>query len=170
MIIRKAEIKDARAIAKISVDTWKDAYKGLIDDAILEGRKVDDKRISAWCENIQNLDFTVLVCEYNEVLGYLWAGPARDEYGLKHEIYALYVKTSAQRKGVGTELIKAYKKIIKDESFYLYMIKNNKKASSFYETSGGCVWERYNRKIQDRNHTIEEICYVFKWEKSWVKK
>ena len=58
MIIRRAEVKDARAIAQISVDTWKDAYKGLIDDAILEGRKVDDKRILSWAENIQNPNFT----------------------------------------------------------------------------------------------------------------
>lgn len=162
MIIRRAEVKDARAIAQISVDTWKDAYKGLIDDAILEGRKVDDKRISSWAESIQNPNFTVLVCEDSEILGYLWAGPARDEYGIKNEIYALYVRTSNQRKGVGSKLINEYKQIIKNENFYLYMIKNNKKASFFYETLGGSIWEKYNRKPNDQNHTIEEICYVFK--------
>lgn len=162
MIIRKAKIYDARAIAQISVDTWKDAYKGLIANSILENRKVDNKRISSWLENIQNPDFTVLVCEDNEILGYLWAGPARDEYGLKNEIYALYVKTSAQRCGIGSELIKKYKQLIQNESFYLYMIKNNKKASSFYKVSGGSICEKYNRKINDQNQIIEEICYIFK--------
>lgn len=162
MIIRRAEVKDARAIAQISVDTWKDAYKGLIDDAILEGRKVDDKRISSWAENIQNPNFTVLVCEDSEILGYLWAGPARDEYGLKNEIYALYVKTSSQRRGIGSELIKEYKQRIKNESFYLCMIKNNKKASSFYEASGGNICEKYNRNLEIPNQIIEEICYIFK--------
>ena len=162
MIIRRAEVKDALAIAQISVDTWKDAYKGLIDDAILEGRKVDDKRISSWEENIKNPDFTVLVCEDNEILGYLWAGPARDEYGLKNEIYALYVRTSNQRQGIGSKLINKYKQTIKNEDFYLYMIKNNKRASSFYEALGGSIYEKYNRKLSDQNHIIEETCYVFK--------
>ena len=162
MIIRKAEVRDAGAIAQISVDTWKDAYKGLIDDAILEGRKVDDKRISSWSENIQNPDFTVLVCEDNEILGYLWAGPARDEYGVKNEVYALYVKTSSQRCGIGSELIKEYKQRIRNESFYLYMIKGNKKASSFYEAFGGCVCEKHNRRLEIPNQTIDEICFVFK--------
>lgn len=162
MIIRRAEVKDARIIAQISVDTWKVAYKGLIDDAILEGRKVDDKRISSWSENIQNSDFTILVCEDNEILGYLWGGPARDEYGLKNEIYALYVKTSHQRQGVGARLLHEYRQIIKNENFYLYMIKNNEKASSFYEAQGGRIWKKYNRKLNVQNHTIEEICYIFK--------
>jgi len=162
MIIRKAEAKDARAIAQISVDTWKDAYKGLIDNAVLESRKVDDKRILSWVDNINNPDFIVLVCEDKEILGYLWGGPARDEYGLKNEIYALYVKTSSQRRGIGSELIKEYKQRIKNESFYLYMIKNNKKASSFYEASGGSICEKHNRKLEIPNQTIEEICYIFK--------
>ena len=162
MIIRRAEPQDARAIAQISVDTWKDAYKGLIDDTVLEGRKLDDKRISSWSENIQNPDFTVLVCEDNEILGYLWAGPARDDYGLKNEIYALYVKTSNQRQGIGSKLINAYKQTINNEHFYLYMIKNNKKASSFYEALGGSIWKKHNRKLNNQNTAVEETCYIFK--------
>lgn len=162
MKIRRAEIKDARAIAQISVDTWKDAYRGLLDDAILDGRKVDEKRISSWVDSIQNSSFVVLVCEDKDILGYLWAGPARDKHGVKNEIYALYVQTSQQRRGIGSLLIKEYKKIINNGDFYLYMLKNNAKASSFYERQGGSVWEKHNRKLEVQNNSIEEICYIFK--------
>ena len=101
MLIRKAEVKDATSIAQISVETWKDTYKGLIDETILYNRKVDDKRISGWVENIKNPDFTILVYEDKEILGYLWAGPARDKQEIKNELYAIYIKISAQRKGIG---------------------------------------------------------------------
>ena len=97
MLIRKAEARDAISIAQISVDTWKDTYKGLIDETILNSRKVDDKRISGWLENIKNPDFTILVCEDKEILGYLWAGPARDEQEIKNELYAIYIKTSDRK-------------------------------------------------------------------------
>ena len=161
MIVRKAEQKDARIIAQISVDTWKDAYKGLIADDVLNARKVDEKRVSNWIENIQNPAYIVLVCEDKEVLGYLWAGPARDDRNLKNELYALYVKTSAQRRGIGGELISKYRQMINNEGFYLYMIKNNSKASAFYEKTGGSVCEQYNRKFEVKNQTIEEVCYIF---------
>ena len=161
MVIRKAEVKDATFIAQISVDTWKYTYKGLIDETILNGRKVDDKRISGWVEHIKNPDFTILVYEDKEILGYLWAGPARDKQEIKNELYAIYIKISAQRKGIGSKLIEEYKQIINNESFYLYMIKNNIKASIFYEKAGGVVCEKYNRQLDLKNQVIEEVCYIF---------
>ncbi len=161
MLIRKAEVKDATSIAQISVETWKDTYKGLIDETILYNRKVDDKRISGWVENIKNPDFTILVYEDKEILGYLWAGPARDKQEIKNELYAIYIKISAQRKGIGSKLIEEYKQIINNENFYLYMIKNNIKASTFYEKAGGVVCEKYNRQLDLKNQVIEEVCYVF---------
>ena len=161
MIIRKAEVKDATFIAQISVDTWKDTYKGLIDENILNGRKVDDKRISWVVENIKNPDFTILVYEDKEILGYLWAGPTRDKQEIKNELYAIYVKKSAQRKGIGSKLIEEYKQIINNETFYLYMLKNNVIASTFYDKAGGVVCEKYNRQLDLKNQVIEEVCYVF---------
>ena len=161
MKIRRARPEDALIIAQINVETWQDAYKGLIDDDILKTRKVDEKRISGWLKNIENPNCVVLVCEDGGLKGYLSAGAARDDFGIEHEIYALYVKPSAQRKGVGTELIKGYRKTIKNESFYLYMLKNNFKAARFYEKNGGVICEKFNRTLNVDNQTIDEVCWVF---------
>lgn len=161
MKIRKAKIEDARKIAEINVETWQNAYKGLIDDAILEARKVDGKRISDWEKNIQNPAVTVLVCEDEEITGYLCAGPARDDFGIENEIYALYVHPTAQRKGYGSELIKKYKQIIKYRPFYLYMLKNNQKAADFYVKNGGRLCEKLARDLTVYHGIIAEECYVF---------
>lgn len=162
MIIRKAEPKDAQAIAQINVDTWKDTYRGLIDDAVLNERKVDEKRIMGWLNRIQDPSYTVLVYEDKDILGYLWAGPARDAYQIKNEVYALYVQPDNQKKGIGSKLLEKYKQQIKGDGFYLYALKNNIKASCFYEKNGGVIWHEATRKIEDKNTQIEEICYVFK--------
>lgn len=162
MIIRRAKPQDARAITEINVSTWKDTYKGLLDDAILEARKVDEKRIAGWLSRIEDPSFIVLIYEDENILGYLWAGPARDKQCIKNEVYALYVQAKAQRRGVGSGLLKEYKKMIKDDSFYLYALKSNKKADEFYKKMGGVPCLEATRKIEEKNHIIEEICYIFK--------
>jgi len=161
MKVRRAEISDAKIITQINVETWKNSYRGLIDDSILNARNVDDKRIKGWQDNIQNPDLIVLVCEDEEIMGYLTAGPARDDFGIENEIYAFYVKPSAQRKGIGTRLMNEYKNIISHKSFYLYMLKNNHKAGNFYIKNGGSICEKFNRDLKLGEHTVQEVCYVF---------
>ena len=164
MKIRRAELKDAEVVAKINVETWQSAYRGLIDDAILDARQVDEKRIASWAKNIGDPNFIVLVCEDEDkdVIGYLSAGRARDDWGIKHEIYAFYVHPTAQGRGAGTALMKEYKQAIKNESFYLYMLKDNKKAAGFYEKNGGVVAEKFKHYLTIHGQTLEERCYVFK--------
>jgi len=161
MKIRKAKPEDAKIITQINVETWQNAYKGIIDDAILDARKVDEKRISTWKGIIQKPDLTVLVCEDEDIVGYLSAGPARDNWGIENEIYALYVHPLAQRKGVGSALIKEYRQVLKNKSFYLYALKKNTKAARFYEKNGGVINKNFSRNLTIQNQILEELCYVF---------
>ena len=162
MKVRKAEIKDAEVIARINVETWQSAYKGIIDASVLNGRKVDEKRIATWAKIIEVPERVVLVCESDgEVVGFLAAGPSRDNYGIKNEISALYVKPAAQRQGAGSALIKAYKQAVNGQSFYLYMLKDNAKAACFYEKNGGVVYEKFNRDLIICDKAYKEVCYVF---------
>ena len=162
MKIRKAKPEDAPIITKINVETWQDAYRGIIDDAILDARKIDEKRISTWAKIIEDINHITLVCETEgKIVGYLHASYARDDLGIENEITALYVERAAQRKGVGSALIKEYKRIINNKSFYLYALKKNKKAADFYQKNGGVINEKYNHTLTIQGQTLEEICYVF---------
>ena len=60
MRVRKVVLKDAEMITNINVETWKAAYKGLMDDDILDNRKADDKRTAHWKEVIENPALIVL--------------------------------------------------------------------------------------------------------------
>ena len=162
MKVRFAQIEDAKIISEINVETWHEAYRGIIHDDILRARKVDDKRINTWAEIIQAKGRITLVCENDgKILGYLSAGPARDEYGIQNEIYALYVAPIFQKKGVGLRLIEKYKKVIKNEHFYLYTLKQNKTAIDFYIKNGGAIYEKYARHITIAHQELEEVCFVF---------
>lgn len=162
MNIRFAEKKDAEIICKINVQTWQNAYKGIIADSVLEARKADKKRIDTWEKIIQSDERVVLVCENDGVVvGYLAAGPARDDYGAENEIYALYVKPDFQRKGIGSALIKKYKEVIQNKTFYLYMLRKNQQAADFYLKNGGKVCEEFAHDITIGEQELEEVCYFF---------
>ena len=59
-------------------------------------------------------------------------------------------------------MFEEYKKIIKNSSFYLYMLKGNAKASAFYKKMGGHRDMEYDRILNVDNYEIEEIIYIFK--------
>lgn len=163
MSTRRATIEDAEQIASISVETWKDTYKGILPQDILDARKVDEKRISDWQKKIKDKSFITLVYENDHnISGYLWAGKNRDNnINIPNEIYAIYVKPKFQGKGIGKALFKEYHNIINHSSFYLYMLKGNTKTSKFYSAMGGKVAPQYNRTIKAGNNDIDEIIYIF---------
>lgn len=65
--IRQAQSRDIKQIAKIKVDGWKSAYKGIIDDKFL-----DSMSISKQIDIINNYSFdSMFVAENNnEILGF----------------------------------------------------------------------------------------------------
>jgi ribosomal protein S18 acetylase RimI-like enzyme len=159
--IRKANIDDALSITKISIDTWKKAYNGLLPQELIAGRQVDEQRVSRWKDNISNSDYTVLVYEDEIVRGYLWGGKKRDNINIPYEIYAIYVMPEYQRAGIGQALIKEYKKQIHNQTFYLYMLKGNTSAAAFYKKIGGKENKVYNRELPIGKYKIEEEIYIF---------
>lgn len=160
--VRYAIVEDAQSIAQISVAAWKKAYKGLLPTELLASREVDEKRINGWKKKIEDKSFIVLVYEdCEEIKGYLWAGSKRDNIPYDNELYAIYVAPFFQKQGIGSSLFGEYKKIIKASSFYLYMLKGNDSASAFYKKMGGHRDTKYDRILNDNNHEIKEIIYIF---------
>lgn len=163
MKIRKAVLKDAQSIAKISVETWNTAYKDILPQSVLDARKVDDKRIASWSNKINKQSDITIVCEENnDVVGFLWAGINRDsKITISNELYAIYVDNAKQGKGIGKMLFNEYRKIIKNKPFYLFMAKGNVPTSKFYMAMGGKLNADYDKKANVENTIIEEIAYVF---------
>lgn len=43
LVIRKAKVEDLRGVAKIVVNGWQTAYKGIVDDEYLDNLSIDEK-------------------------------------------------------------------------------------------------------------------------------
>jgi GNAT superfamily N-acetyltransferase len=135
--IRRATADDAPALAHLHLDVWDDAYTGLMDQAILAGRRADvEGRIQRWRERLAEHDRTLLAVAPEGLVGFAGAGPGRDNDvspELDLELHALYVRAAWWGTGIGYALLQ---EAIGDRAAYLWALAGNERAIRFYERQG----------------------------------
>src|ERR1700733_9854419 len=108
--IRPAVINDALAIAEVHVESWKSTYRGIFPDALLDGLSVE-KRDASWRDLLAAQDsrsaITIVGSEPGgRGVGFASGGNERTgELGCDGELYAIYLRQEAQRKGLGVLLV-----------------------------------------------------------------
>ena len=108
IIIRTATINDAEKVAKIKIEGWQTAYRGIIDDEFLDNMNLNEE-IEKRKDNIKD-GVDIIVAEFNnEIVGFcLYRNYIKDPESYPNadcEISSLYVKSSLKRKGIGTKLM-----------------------------------------------------------------
>jgi ribosomal protein S18 acetylase RimI-like enzyme len=143
--VRRAQLRDAAAIAQVQVDSWQAAYLGLIPVPVLNDLSVET-RTSTW-RRILNGNTTpgsrtwVLVGDGN-VLGFISAGPTRDDDDhprVVGEIYAIYLSPPVWSRGLGAELLETAQDDLAARGFTfttLWVLAGNARARRFYEIHG----------------------------------
>ena len=160
-MIRYYEEKDIEEVAKIIVDDWKIAYKGIIDNEYLEKLSYKDK--AKRIKEKYSKQKALVYVENDKIKGYCRFGENRDnekEYG---EIYALYIKSGEKNNGIGKKLSKKAMKILTERGYkeaVIWCLKENKNARIFYEKIGGKLFKE--RKIPIGDKEYDEVCYKYK--------
>ena len=79
MILRDAELRDARGIAEAHVRSWQAAYAAIVPDEDLAQLSVD-QREQFWAQTLsKGLRATIVLMNRDLVVGWSGFGPARDE-------------------------------------------------------------------------------------------
>jgi GNAT superfamily N-acetyltransferase len=143
LIIRPAELSDARAIAKVQVDTWRTTYRGIMSSDFLAALSYE-QREADWRRVLSDLDPNrlgyVATDDSESVIGFIHGGPEREgrsEYG--GEIYAIYVLEAFQRRAVGRRLTATLAQKLIDTgllSLLVWVLEENR-FRAFYEALGG---------------------------------
>jgi len=163
--IRSAQNKDASGICQVSVSTWKDTYKNLIDIAYLNSLSVSDISIKKWenrIDEVKNKKYYLWVAvSSDQIVGFLWGGEAREPKidDLNFEIYAIYVLPEFQHQGIGKKLFSCFKRKV-GKSFFLWMLKHNK-SEAFYLSLKGKKTDHLKIQIF-ANKKYQEIAYIWK--------
>ena len=165
--LRQAVPDDSEAVAALHVACWRETYRGLLPDALIDGMNVSDRTVQ-WQRALERrADVQVIVAEdaSGALAGFASGGPARDAaLGAAQEIYAIYLRRAAQRRGLGRDLLRAVaanlaaRTLTPDRlSFGLWVLRDNAPARAFYERMGGVACgERIERRD---GHDLAEIAY-----------
>jgi ribosomal protein S18 acetylase RimI-like enzyme len=138
--IRKAEARDADAIADVHRDAWQGAYTGIIPYRALTA--MINRRGSQWWANAIRRAATVLVIEVGgKVAGYATIGRNRArELKQEGEIYELYLRPECQGIGLGSRLFAAARERLAAHNLrglVVWALEENVNAISFYAGAGG---------------------------------
>ncbi|MDA1178845.1 MAG: hypothetical protein O2931_08625 [Planctomycetota bacterium] len=79
MMIRPAVERDAPAIARVHVASWRVAYRLVVPNDVLDGLDVD-RRATQWAANITDSSSHTLVAEWHgDIVGFTSFSSTRDE-------------------------------------------------------------------------------------------
>ena len=144
MKIRRATPSDLKDIAAIHVESWKDAYSGVMPAEFMAGQ-IDRDLAQHWREiGIQNQDI-VWVAEEDSLVGFVavWCRPIPF-------IDNLHVRPSHRSKKIGSALMNAAAKELFKKGYnsaYLWVFESNEKAIRLYERLGGSQKEQATKNV-----------------------
>ncbi|MBI5591725.1 MAG: GNAT family N-acetyltransferase [Deltaproteobacteria bacterium] len=142
MNLRCAKYDDAFAIARVHVNSWRAAYRGLVPDDRLA--KLDYFRgAEAFRKSILEgkEDFYVAE-EKGDVIGFLAIGACPDpdvDQKITREVLAIYLAPEFWRKGIGGALYREGEGFLRSRGYLrvvLWAFKDNERAQRFYEAVG----------------------------------
>jgi GNAT superfamily N-acetyltransferase len=142
--VRTAVRSDARAIARVRVETWRAAYDGLIAREVLDHLDVDRegaRREELWDEYHADPRGAELIAHADrELAGWAAVGPSiDDDLPDDGQIYAIYSLPEFWGTGVGFALLQASEAFLREAGFthaHLWYLDGNERAAEFYRRNG----------------------------------
>ena len=144
IVIRRARVGDAEAIARVRVDSWRETYRGMIPQAYLDAMKLEQSR-ALW-EKVLTAGSTavsVFVAECGaEIVGFGSGNMlAEPKHGFDAELSAVYVRREFQHAGIGRRLVAETAVALSQRDrgasgLIVWVIAGNKRARAFFERMG----------------------------------
>jgi ribosomal protein S18 acetylase RimI-like enzyme len=161
--IRKATLEDASAIATVHVAAWKEAYRGIVADEVLNNLSIQ-RRTEQWVNSLSDETHAyhqAFVAEENgQVVGFSnFGAPQIKDSGFDGELFAIYVLKASHKMGVGRMLVQAVVngfREMRSRSMMVWVLKDNP-ARGFYERLGGKYLDE--KPIQIGAEELMEVAY-----------
>jgi ribosomal protein S18 acetylase RimI-like enzyme len=143
MRVREATRADASAIARLHLDNWRIAYRGIVPDDLLDTITVESRR-QHWDGVLAEpggAEFVYVAEDADgRLLGIASGGPEvggdPDYHG---ELYVLHMRPDAQGRGIGRALMRAVAERLAADgitTLLVWMLRENHSARRFYAALG----------------------------------
>ena len=134
--IRRATDAERSSIAAIHAQSWRDAYRGLLPDSLLDG-EIDAIMAARWADKaIGAADAVLVAAQEGEVVGFCATWDGESAY-----IDNLHVRAEARSKGVGRRLLGETARhflALRRSRAHLHVVAANRRARALYVALGGC--------------------------------
>jgi GNAT superfamily N-acetyltransferase len=133
--VRVARVEDTAAIARVHVQSWRDTYRGLVADRVLDDPAMSARRERFWTAVLTEGRFSnnrVAVAEHDgELIGIAMSGrPESPDSPWARQLYVLYVLQQHHGSGAGAALLGTV--VESHESAVLWVADPNPRAQAFY--------------------------------------
>lgn len=139
VLVRRASSEDGRAIARVHVQSWRETYRGVMSDAMLDDPALLGERERFWTAALTDPQYArnrTAIAEFDGALvGVAMAGPVLDAgTGVAEQLYLLYALSEVHGRGVGAALLEAV--LEPNASTGLWVTDPNPRAQAFYRRHG----------------------------------
>jgi ribosomal protein S18 acetylase RimI-like enzyme len=139
MLVRRARLEDAAAIAEVHVRTWQVAYEHVFGAEMLATIDVGGRERLAR-RFVEGDQFDIFLAEDADgVAGFVATGPPDAADETRRELYAIYVLPRAWGSPAAVKLMGAALAAMRDrgeQAGILWVLEDNPRARRFYEREG----------------------------------
>jgi len=167
IIVEKVKAEDLKECATISVKSWQETYKNIVDNEYLKNLSIE-RRLEKFKSNYQGNPFLVAKIN-NEVVGFCRynKNTKMEKFPeIDCELTVLYVKPKLKRKGIGSTLFKYVKNELQKENkknMLITCLKGNTIGENFYQKMHGKIIDTTTIEIGDKEY--QELAFKFELTK-----
>ena len=139
ILVRSASARDVSSMARLHVQSWRETYRGVMEDAILDDPTFLSRRETFWTAALTDPRYASnrsAIAELNgSVVGIAMSGPASEPHvAWSAQLYVLYTTVDVHGLGAGAALLDAVVDLTSTTG--LWVADPNPRAQAFYTKHG----------------------------------
>jgi len=136
--VRRAGPADASSMARVHVDTWRETYRGLMSDDVLDDPSLLKRRERFWTAALTDpryrQNIAAVALSDGRLIGIAMSGPCLNDSDESQQLHVLYTYAAFHGSGVGAALLDAV--VDRTVPAALWVADPNPRAQAFYRKHG----------------------------------
>jgi GNAT superfamily N-acetyltransferase len=160
LVVRQARPDDAGAIARVHVQSWREAYAGIVPQDHLDRLSLPAHE-RQWRASLADGGWAFVAEWEQRLVGFASGGLSRSRRDISGELYVLYLLRAVHRQGIGRALFDAchYELARRGHRGMIVWVLADNPARGFYERLGGAL--AGESMVSVGGERLREVAYIW---------